>query len=349
MLPIEKLEDAEFMKDLFWKKRKQIDPRIKKIIDLSYKRIKFYQEKDFQHAVINYLLRFFDHVDWQQYLKIYASAHSDGSRARTFKIMQHIHSHGFGLREKYSSTKPLFYYPPLKSSFHQELMGENLIYVYKNHPGLLPAAAAEAGVCLAKFHALPLPADPPLKRYPLNNKQLDPSKIIKRTKDAFLAEKTFIQKAFQEIMIFFDSHPHLFKNTVFSHGDFHLENIIIGAVFEMKPIKIKKVGIIDYTDVCYADRGLDLGSFMQKLLFIADYKLKLSLKQKDELAGGFLRAYQKHAELPSSDHLLPSITFWQTWNALRVLTNYLLYDKPEAIQILTLFIRHNLRLLEKMR
>lgn len=335
MYNLDKLKDKEFMTKLFWKKRSEIDERINKIISLDIKKIKFYQDKDFQHAVMNYRLNFYDKVGWQQFLNIYASAHSDGSRARSFKFMQHIYNNGFSLDKYYSSTKPLFYYRPLKASFHQELMGQNIRYIIEKYPELLKPALQEAGKCLALFHKIPFPTTIKMKKYPFSRHFLDPSNIIAKQKDLFVSETILIEKTYKKLEKIYRKQKSFSKNNVFAHGDFHFENVIIGTDFANHPLPFKKVGIIDYTDICAADRGLDLGSFMQKINFMCRYKLNMKQKEVAATENLFLNSYLKSANIQLDSELEKSILFWKTWNNLRVIVNYMLFpEKKQAMDIL---------------
>lgn len=327
MYSIDKLTDKDFMLNLFWKKRKLIDERIKKFISLDLKKIKFYEDKKFKHAVIHYNLRFYDNVNWQQYLNIYASAHSDGSRKRSFKFMEHIHKNGFDLDSFYSSTKPLFYYRPLRASFHQELMGENLRFIIDKYPNIIDESLAQAGKCLAHFHKIPFPKNLKMKKYPFSRKFLDPSNIIRKQVDLFPEEIDLVEKTYKKLEKFYLAHQNIFGNEVFAHGDFHFENILIGTDFEKKPLPFQKVGIIDYTDVCRADRGLDLGSFSQKIDFITSYKLGYDEKESQTAQNLFLKNYLETANIIKDNDLETAINFWRVWNNLRVLINYFLFPK----------------------
>lgn len=335
MYSLNKLADKKFMTDLFWKKRSIIDKRIKKIISLDIKKIKFYQDKNFQHAVMNYRLNFYDEVGWQQFLNIYASAHSDGSRARSFKFMQHIYNNGFSLDKFYSSTKPLFYYRPLKASFHQELMGQNIRYIIEKHPQLLKPALQEAGKCLARFHQIPFPKDIQMKKYPFSRQFLDPSGIMVKQRNIFPQEIQLVEEIYNKLEKFYFEQKDIFKNEIFAHGDFHFENVIIGTDFSNHPLPFKKVGIIDYTDICAADRGLDLGSFLQKISFMTKYKLDFKEKEIEEIKTAFLNSYLKTARIKLGTDLKKSILFWKTWNNLRVIVNYMLFpEKKQAMNLL---------------
>lgn len=329
-LEIKKLLDEKYMIGLFWKERESIDNRIKKITSLVIRKIKFFESEKFQHAVINYQLNFYDQVNWPQYLSIYVSAHSDGTRQTSFKFMKYIHHQGFGLKEFYSSTKPLFYLDEIKGSFHQELIGHNITYIIQEKPELLPEALLHAGKCLAKFHQIPKPTHLVLKPYPFSSKQLDPSNISQRTGSSFLPTKIMINELYPKMEKFFLENHKIFNRRVFSHGDFHLENIIIGTNFIQRPLPFRKVGIIDYTDVCWADRGLDLGSFIQKINFTATYKLGYSPSQTKELEDLFLENYLHAAGLKLDHHLQTGIYFWYIWNNLRVIINYFLYPEKKA-------------------
>jgi len=335
MYSLEKLLDKEFMTNLFWKKRRSVDKRIKKIISLDTKKIKFYQDEKFQHAVMSYRLTFYDEVNWQQYLNIYASAHSDGSRARSFKFMKHIHENGFALDNFYSSTKPLFYYRPLKASFHQELMGQNLRYIVEKYPDLFNEALRQAGKCLALFHKIPFPTNIRMTKYPFSRHFLDPSDIIGKQKGKFEQEVEMVEQIYSQLEKFYQQEQKIFRPHVFAHGDFHFENIIIGTDFQNNPLPFKKVGLIDYTDICRADRGLDLGSFAQKINFITTYKLNFSPEQAREAEKLFINTYLESAGLDIYAELEKSILFWKTWNNLRVIINYMLFpDKKQAMEIL---------------
>jgi Ser/Thr protein kinase RdoA (MazF antagonist) len=104
------------------------------------------------------------------------------------------------------------------------------------------------------------------------------------------------------------------------HGDAHPENVV--------KISEKKIGVIDFTDLCLADFARDVGSFLQQL----DYMMRRHVPDKMaimETKKLFLETYLAARKIPLDADLQQRIQTYYHWTALRTTIFFLVKEHPE--------------------
>jgi thiamine kinase-like enzyme len=287
-ISLENLFDKEYIKKIF--KKNILNPYILKT-DFNIYKIKNYIGPDFEHVVASYVFK-----SENKQVDIYCSAHSDGTRKETFKILKLVY------QANITKQKPLFYDKKTQAMFYEGLSGHNL-FRYIKRKKELDKLIINSAQKIAKLHQIKLSRKIPTFR--INKKNIDPSNALKnRTayrKEEIISLHKDIKKTSRLVNIYKD------KNYT-THGDFHPENIIIGD-------KDNKASIIDFTDLMCADYTKDLGSFIQQFGFMSGSRY--SDDKKDYYRQLFLDAYFKERKIKQTSQITDRIIFFQAWLALR--------------------------------
>ena len=112
------------------------------------------------------------------------------------------------------------------------------------------------------------------------------------------------------------------------HGDAHPENVI-----KMSP---RKIGVIDFTDLCLSDFARDLGSFTQQIDFMCMRKIS-NRKYVEKIKKIFLDNYFANSRIESSEEVQSRINNYYNWTAMRTATFFLIKSNPEpkrAVQLI---------------
>jgi len=168
---------------------------------------------------------------------------------------------------------------------------------------------------LAKIHSLPPKRF--LKKIKVNKKQLDPSGLLKNSshqKEVFSIFKK-IRKEFKKINK---------KDFVVSHGDFHLENIILS--------KKENIYLIDFSDSGLYPFTYDLGFFLKQFKHMS-FSL-LSEEEKNHLKEIFIETYFKKTKREITPETIRQINLFKTLVSLKSSVYYNSFDSPNKNEMI---------------
>lgn len=299
--------DKKFITRLLSKK---LGDQFKKIDKIEIFPVKRYNKADFQHCVNCYKVHGVTPKNEYKEITVYCSAHSDGSRKKTYKVMKFIYKN-FSERKELTATRPLFYHQKLKACFYQGVRGQNLFGPIHREDKSIEPILKMTSHWLAVLHRLSPPRY--LKLIKIDDNFFDPSGILYKLKQPY---KPYKKKILAHIKLlqkhWLNSRPAK-SGMVLCHGDLNLENIIV----QEKDDKINKLAIIDYTDLGLADRSFDLGYFKQRLERKLIYQLNIPPKKMGYLFKNFLKNYLKYSKIKRVPELNKNIIFFEAVSSLK--------------------------------
>ena len=93
-------------------------------------------------------------------------------------------------------------------------------------------------------------------------------------------------------------------------------------------MSLRKIAVIDYTDICLSDFARDIGSFLQQLEYMCNRKIN-NLEFTDRIKKIFLETYLTYAKIQLNEPLKKRIENYYNWTVIRTATYFLIKDKPE--------------------
>jgi len=265
---IEKILDKDYIQKIFKKKVDFYFPRLKskKISDIEIERVSPVWAK--KTCLARYKIIFSN----SSKKIIRASAKTDGSKKRTFKIMKYLYENGFD-RGKFQIRKPLDYIDEVGALFYEEANGLPLSLILERGKFSFEIFKDIAEL-LFKIHSL-------------NGK-------IKRK--AIIVDLTHYKKIFRKIRKLMPSISNYvisekeieFINELkndwgFIHGDFYPGNILINK---------NRIIAIDFDKAGRGPKLLDAAAFYASLEFPKSlWPLNLSQKERKLAQDNFLRRY----------------------------------------------------------
>jgi len=298
-ISLKKLLTKKYVLGLIQKNNPELE--IKEIKSIAP--IKRHFGEDFEHFVAYYSAY---NKEGKQ-IPIFASAHSDGTRKKTFKILR------FVFRRQISAQEPLFYDKPTQAMFYIGIKGANL-FSYIERQEDIEKILQDTAIKLAHFHGIEQGLQLTVKRFKISQKILDPTGVLKS--DTKMPEQVAeIKKLFKSIKQLFKDLD-IGKNQKYViQGDFHPENIIISY-------NTKEVNIIDYTDVMISDFCQDLGSFLQQFRFMSkQYYPERKIAYYQDI---FLKNYFSARKIRYNQNIKNRINLFKAWLALRSAIFYFL-------------------------
>jgi len=303
------LFDEEFVVDLF---KREILPHYPEFIGIKGVNINPYKKlvwKTTYHVVIGFETYFLRADGEEVKILIVCSAHSGEPRAKVYLALKYLWAVGFP-NKFIELPKPLFYSEEFKGTFYRGLEGENLLYYIQNkNVAIVREIIIGSAKLFARLHAL---TNFSKAKFDLNNSRI--KTVIPGIEIIFKEMgKRYNNKYNHDLVKIYDyfiKHEEKYLSSgvplVLIHGDAHSENIIRTA--------FQHLGLIDFTDLCLADRARDLGTFIQQLeyKFIAD-DADWANKMKDL----FLSTYLEAAKLESSANLQARIRLYYDWTSIR--------------------------------
>ena len=290
MSVIQKLFDSDFVKTFF---KKTILIQYPDFIDVKKVVIKPYKKQiwgDTYHVVIEFRTQFITKDNKVKELPIFCSAHSDEPRENVFKALKYLWEQGFS-KGFCTIPHPLFFSQEFNATFYRGVSGHNLYhYIRLNDREIIDEIIPKVAQWFAKLHKLPV--DNAFNFNPENSrlKTVIPgsSHILRVIKNLYPEHFDLYQKAYK---IFIQKEEEFLNSTKqrwIVHGDAHPENII--------KMGRRKIGVIDFTDLCLSDFARDLGSFLQQIEFM------IRRKMQDEpyvakVKENFLENYLKSANI----------------------------------------------------
>ena len=283
-LNIKPLFDKKFLLPFF---EKNLNKYFKKINSIYIDRIRYYNRSDFQKSVNFFHLDGIGASNRPYQMDLYGAAHSDGTRKQTYKNMSLLFSKTDKL-PGLTATKPLFYSPLFKASFHQEFPGKDLEAIILTKPSLLKDALIKTAKWLALLHNTHPKTFGSLAV--LDHSYLDPTTMINKLKKKDQQYKKRIAVLLKAIKKYWIKNLSNKKQMVPSHGDLHLQNVLISG-----KNKISNLAIIDYTDIGLAYREFDLGHFINRLYITITKDAEKKPVYADQMISLFLKHYTKKA------------------------------------------------------
>ncbi len=316
------LFDEQYVNDLFNKEILPLYPDFVKIKKIKIKTPKKYIWETTYHVVIEFETTFITKDKKEKKLPIYCTAHSEEPRKNVFKALKYLWDNSFS-KGYLSIPRPLFYSNYFKGTFYRGVKGGNLYqYIREKKYKEIESIVIKAAGWFAKLHSLPtenainfnkensrIETVIPGIAHILNDIRREYPKYL----DAYTNIYSIINNKEKEFLASTD-------RRWFVHGDAHPENII-----KMSP---KKIGVIDFTDLCLSDFTRDIGAFLQQLEFMCNRKIKNKryIKKINKI---FLKNYFNNAKIKLDSSIQGRIENYYYWTAMRTATYFLIKDNPK--------------------
>lgn len=314
------LFDEQFVLEYFKKKLLPLYPDFKSVLKVSIKAHKKNIWINSYHVVIEFRTKFLGRDGRIRELSIFCSAHSSEPRKNVYDSLSFLWEKGFS-KGYLSIPHPLFYSKGFRGTFYRGVSGRNLYsYIRENDRKEVENIVLKSAKWFSKLHRIK------------TDKNFNP--INSRIETVYPGIRHIIwrvgrdypeyQNVFSQIYEKINSNEKAFlscqKNLWLVHGDAHPENII-----RMGP---RKIGVIDFTDLCLSDFARDLGSFTQQLEFMIMRKLG-DRDFAEKIKAIFLEEYSKCSKILIDDSTEKRIENYFNWTAMRTATYFLIKDKPE--------------------
>jgi len=326
---IYQLFDEQFVSELF---KDRVLPLYPDFIDIKKIKIRAPKKNIWEttyHVVISYETTFKTRDGKERRIPIYCSAHSEEPRKNVYDALSFLWESGFS-KGYLSIPHPLFFDKKFNAVFYRGVRGRNLYqFIREKKISEVEKIIPKAAAWFAKLHQIPAGV---AKNYNPENSRIKTvipgsSHIIERIKEDYPEYKELYQKAYK----FFIDKEELFlsqtKNRWLVHGDAHPENVI--------KMSEKKIGVIDFTDLCLADFARDIGAFLQQLNYMIGRKIG-DKSFLEETKQSFLENYLKFSKIKIDGPLQERIIIYYHWTALRTATYFLIKHNAEPGRARTL-------------
>ena len=252
------LDDHQYFFNLFQKKLKQIDAQAVKLLFHQFFYIKRHVASDFFHYFIEHRLTLELKHGLKIRRKVYAISFSDHGRKKMYQAMVLAYEHKFGQGEAVV-PKPLWYEEETMTLFYLGVPGDSLLEHLKNgHLDL--DNIKKVAHALKNLHAIKTPKNI-FGGHEFSLRHLDPTNILERSYNLGDPLKPEIIK--QLAVLNSLKGKIIQEKNVFSHGDFHPDNIIINR------FNSSQIVFIDFSEVCLAPPYYDIASFLEQLEFMS--------------------------------------------------------------------------------
>jgi len=332
MNKIKQLFDEQYVIDLF---RHEVLPHYSAFTSISRVEIQPYKNFVWEttyHVVIGFNTYFLKASGEEVKIPIVCSAHSSEPRENVYLALKYLWAQGFPTAS-IDLPDPLFYSEDFRGTFYRGLKGKNLLYyIQKKDFRTVERIVKAAARIFARLHSLP--ASTAVNFNPVNSriKTVTPGverileEIGRRYQNKYNADLALWYEYFiSREENFFASSDELFS---LIHGDAHPENIILTSP--------KRVGLIDFTDLCLGDFARDLGTFLQQL----DYKIIMKAGDAayaDKLKNLFLETYWAASGRHLNAAVQSRIDLYYDWTAVRSATYWFMkhdHDEARAVDLL---------------
>ena len=319
---IHQLYDQQFVIRYLKKRVLPLYPDFKSIKKIKICGVKNNIWESTYHVVVSYETYFETRSGKTKLLHLYCSAHSNEQRKNVYDALKFLWSKNFS-RGNLTIPHPLFYSQRFKGIFYRGIKGNNLYhYIRKNNLTEVRKITELAARWFAKLHRLDTAG---ARNFNKKNSLIETTvpgakhwlhSIGKRQPEFYgtvkaifnhlnASEKKFLRATDRRWLI---------------HGDAHPENIV--------KVSEKKIGVIDFTDLCLSDFARDLGSFLQQL----DYMMRRHISDAKDIAATkklFLDTYLTARSLTLDESLKSRIKTYYNWTALRTTIFFLVKERPE--------------------
>lgn len=320
---IRKLLDEKYLRQYFAKHLLPLYPehdRIKSIVIKPHKKMIW---ETTYHVVFEYEIMLRKTGGNTDEISVFCTAHSNEARKSVHDSLQLLWDKGFP-NDDFHIPRPLFYSPYFHAAFYRGLEGRNIFYFIKHGmrddiDEIIPHAAA----LFARLHDIRQIGGEQINKKYSRIKSINSGarQLISRIQTEYSDFYPFYKESYAKIIRhendFFRKNP----SAWLIHGDAHPENII--------RLHAGKTGLIDFTDLSYADFARDLGSFAQQLDYMIGRKME-DLSYAKKCSACFLESYFKHSPArPYNEDIQNRIDIYYAWTAIRTATYFLLKAGPE--------------------
>lgn len=315
-----KLFNEDFVLTYLKNKLPPLYPECKDIVNIQIRPHKKNIWHRTYHVVIEFRVEFLAEDGSVKDMPIFCSAHSNEYRKNAFESLSFLWDKGFG-KGHLSVPRPLFYSNYFQGVFYRGVEGKNLYYYIKHQDfDSIKALVPQIAHWLAKLHAVS-----GAKNFNEVNSRIETAypgmaDITKRVGEGFFDYRESYEKIYdilnQREKAFFESTP---KRWLI-HGDAHPENVIC--------MSKRKIGVIDFADLCLSDFARDLGSFTQQLEYMIMRKI-CNQEYANEMKVFFLDSYYAKSKDKRTEEVDSRMLNYYSWTAMRTATYFLLKDDPQ--------------------
>lgn len=335
------LFSQEYVMNLF---KKELLPLYKDYEDIVAIAIKPYKKMVWTstyHVVISYNITFVKKDKKHEDVLVVCSAHSSEERENVYKAMHYLWEHNFN-QDYIDIPRPLFYSDYFKGTFYEGVRGENLMHYIKVQDNTeVESMVKLAATMFARLHKMPIVGEANFNPKNSRIKTVVPGveTILREMSLRFAGEFDKSLQAIYKYLI--ESEESFLASGQFElcliHGDAHTENIIHSGA--------KRVGLIDFTDICLSDPIRDVGTFRQQL----EYKIRARHGNDiyaQEMSDLFFQTYMSASGLEDTPYLRERMTLYYNWTAIRTAVYlFLKHDSnPKSAQILLEQAKESLKL-----
>ncbi len=314
---MEKLTDKDFVIGLFNERLSGFYPGFDRMRDINFRIYKRHLGKSSMILVLEYVIEYYNQEGQLKKINIFASAHSDGSREKSFYAQNYLYANGFA-DGAYLVGRPLFYLAEQFAFFYEAAMGRTLRKIIKQAPEIdVPHVIRLSAQWVKKLHNCPIRNGHRFSNFDFSGTSPKPEKFQQDLGSVYPELGQRLAIIYKRLAVLQEKSAQNFKPTII-HGDYHPENIIFKSSLP------DQVMVIDFTDLALGDPMLDLGSFIQQLDFMCFHIF--SREQINKLKNIFLGYYfsKDFNQLNVDD--LSRVNIYQAWVALRT-TLLLFYAK----------------------
>ena len=320
MNKIRQLLDEKFVFDYLSKKLLPFYSDFQKI-----KKIKIIRHKDniwhtTYHVVFEFKTSFLAKDGKIKTLPIFCSAHSDEPRKNVYDSLHFLWDNGFS-KGYLSIPHPLFFSKCFNATFYRGVNGHNLYHYIRNKDLVaIEDIVVKFAKWLVKLHNIKTK-----KSFnPINSRIETVYPGIEHILERVQRDYPKYGQTYKKIYGIINNNEKIFlngtRNRWLIHGDAHPENVI-----KMSP---KKIGVIDFTDLCLSDFARDLGSFTQQLDFMIVRKMD-NQTYANKVKKIFLDNYFINSKEKYTDEVQARINNYYNWTAMRTATFFLIKSGPE--------------------
>ena len=311
-----KLLDKNFIQDILDERLAKFYSNFNKIIEIKEDVYKRHLGITSAVFVVGYEIKYLIKNNSSNYLNIFVSAHSDGSRQGAFNKAQFLYNNGFSKGEL-QVTKPLFYLEKQKAFFYEASEGRSLFNFFTQDPeqDLKPSFNLVIA-WVKKLHKLNK-GNYNWYNFKIHKMIPQPKRFINDFITDNKKQGEYINNLVVEMNKLEDKYSKNFEPNLI-YGDYHPENIII------KNLKTKDLKMIDLTDICLGDPMIDLGTFLQQFDFMGHNFI--SRKKMNEYKEYFIETYFQKDLKNIGIKYINRINLYQAWTALRTAV-FLFYMK----------------------
>lgn len=274
------------------------------------------------HVVVEFKTELMNKKGEVVYLPIFCTAHSSEPRENVFTSLKYLWDAGF-YDDELSIPRPLFYSKYYNGTFYRGVEGANLYqYIRVNNRKEVDRIIPQAAFWFAKLHALPTDKAP---NFNVENSRIETvypgiPHILEKIRLDYPQYAEFYKQAYE---IFDKKEKEFLASTErrwLVHGDAHPENII--------KMSDRKIGVIDFTDLCLTDFARDLGAFLQQIEFMCDRKIN-DPEYTERVKKLFLDSYLERTGIKIDEELQKRIDNYYYWTAMRTSTFFLIKHDVE--------------------